>query len=110
MTTRNKLILAIERSEAAYSYYIESPLFFKAQRIYNANRQVYYLLESYIFEEEQEKEAIFQYLFHLDDWFGKFQYEITIRRPKPEDNFLFECTLGAIEFPKSFVSILKRKV
>ncbi|WP_290628654.1 hypothetical protein [Altibacter sp.] len=100
--------MAVDRSETAYGYYLVDRSFFKAQRIYSANLMVYGLLESYMFEAPHEKEHIFQYLFHLDDWFGRFDFEVSSRNPAPEDHFVFERIEGAIAYPKDFVSNLKR--
>ena len=108
MIIKNKLLLAIERSETAYNLYLEDRVFFKAQRIYSANLLVYDLLESYMFEVPHDKEYLVQYLFHLDDWFGRFEFEVAQKNPHPGDRFVFERTKGSIEYPKGFVSNLKK--
>lgn len=108
MTAKFKIIRAIKRSEKAYELYFSNRLYFQALRIYKANRIVYSLLESFIYEcEESKLDQVFLYLFHLEDWFASFEL---LERDKPafEDPFVFSRFEGSPSFPGDFIeNILK---
>lgn len=108
MKLKNKLKRAIERSNAAYLAYSEQKKYFMACRIYNANIQLYDFLESYLYEEDvlDEKE-VFEYLFHLEDWFNQFDATVEKQQPQLEDRFVFERLDGSYAYPTSFLDNLK---
>lgn len=104
-----ELMRAIRRSERAYALYVEKKLFFQALRIYKANRKVYALLEKFMFEcEEQYLPEIFQYLFHLEDWFESFHAAQGIQ-PALDDLFVFKSLPGTPKYPSDFkANVLKK--
>src|SRR5690606_8973239 len=105
------LQIAIGRSQAAYNLYVPEKKYFQALRIKSANLNVYEILEVYLYEcEENEKEAIQQYIFHLEDWFNQFE-ELERTGPELESEFVFERLKNSPEFPKTFVNkILLKKL
>jgi hypothetical protein len=111
ISTITKLQIAIGRSQAAYNLYVPEKKYFQALRIKSANLNVYEILEVYLYEcEENEKEAIQQYIFHLEDWFNQFE-ELERTGPELESEFVFERLKNSPEFPKTFVNkILLKKL
>ncbi len=111
ISTITKLQIAIRRSQAAYNLYVPEKKYFQALRIKSANLNVYEILEVYLYEcEENEKEAIQQYIFHLEDWFSQFE-ELEKAEPDLESEFVFERFKNSPEFPKTFVNkILLKKL
>jgi hypothetical protein len=107
---KKKLQRVIERSENAYEAYRKQQLYFQAIRIYQANIQLYGLLEDYLLEcEDTEQEAVCEYLFHLEDWMNQFKaYEE--KNPAYTSSFIFDRWEGAIAFPKQFVEKLKSEI
>ena len=109
MKTKNKLIIAIERSQAAYQNYGLDKKYIQALRIYNANQEVYKLLQKLLYQSKTNKEEIFNYLFHLEDWFATFESAVESGQPQLGDFFAFERISGSIAYPKEFYSNLKKK-
>ncbi|OAD89991.1 hypothetical protein A7A78_08330 [Aequorivita soesokkakensis] len=111
ISTITKLQIAIGRSQAAYNLYVPEKKYFQALRIKSANLNVYEILEVYLYEcEENEKKAIQQYIFHLEDWFNQFE-ELERTGPELESEFVFERLKNSPEFPKTFVNkILLKKL
>lgn len=111
ISTVTKLQIAIGRSQAAYNLYVPEKKYFQALRIKSANLNVYEILEVYLYEcEENEKESIQQYIFHLEDWFNQFE-ELERTGPELESEFVFERLKNSPEFPKKFVNkILLKKL
>ncbi|AZA85006.1 hypothetical protein C1637_22260 [Chryseobacterium lactis] len=104
MTINNKLLRALDRSEKAYALYLHNKKYFQALRIYNANKNIYELLNEYIYTcEEKDTPLVIEYIFHLEDWFNQFETEESTNLA---DVFVFHRLEGAISFPKNFKNIL----
>lgn len=99
------LRLNIERSQIAYEFYKTDCKFFKALRIYRANKFIYNILQE--IDLEQHQNLIFDYIFHLDDWFNQFDEVKNNNNPKLKDVFKFERMEGMIPFPKNFLIFLE---
>lgn len=109
MNLKNKLARAIQRSEKAYLLYIKNKRFFQALRIYKANLKVYALLEEFVFEcEEQYLDQVYEYLFHLEDWFESFN-AAQIAEPALNDVFVFENLPNSPRFPSNFSEDVLKK-
>lgn len=108
MTFKEKIKRSIKRSEKAYELYLEDRVYFRALRIYNANKIVYLLLEEFIYQcEDVDLDQLFFYLFHLEDWFESFEYS-RISEPALNDPFIFERLSGSPAFPVDFIeNVLK---
>lgn len=108
MTIEDKLIRAIRRSEKAYLLYREDKLFFQALRIFKANLRVYTLLEEFMFQcKEQYLDQVYNYLFHLEDWFESFD-AAQAEEPGLHDLFAFESLPNSPRFPSKFIeTVLK---
>ncbi|WP_374449210.1 hypothetical protein [Cloacibacterium normanense] len=106
MNKKQLLIRAIKRSEAAYEIYVVRKKYHQALHIFRANEAIYQLLASYLEDcEEQELQTIFQYIFHLEDWFSQFS-ELQATSPKLEDTFVFNKLQDGIPYPKDLLSKL----
>jgi len=105
MTIINKLLRALERSEKAYSLYLQDKKYFQALRIFNANKIIYELLNEYIFicDKDNVSETI-EYIFHLEDWFNQFESE---KSHGLYSVFVFQRLEGSIAFPKKFKNSLQ---
>lgn len=102
---REKLKRAIQRSENAYQYYLDSKKYFQALRILKANQIIYELLNEFIYScKDEELEAVETYIFHLEDWMHQFQREQEGKNLA--DSFVFERLEGGIPFPKKIKEIL----
>lgn len=100
---KSKLLRAIQRSEFAYSAYIENKKYFQALRIYKANKIIYDLLEEYLLLcDEKDIELVCNYLFHLEDWFNQFDEKSKGINMELSSKFVFERLNYAIPFPKDF--------
>lgn len=109
MNIEEKLIIAIQRSESAYQNYKIEKLYCQASRIFNANKEVYCLLQSYIYEEGIiEIESVFNFIFHLEDWFLQFEAIKDKNQPQLEDIFVFERLKVSFIYPKQFIHQLKQ--
>ncbi len=109
ISTINKLQTAIERSQAAYNFYVSEKKYFQALRIKSANLNVYEILEAYLYEcDEDEKDAVQKYIFHLEDWFNQFE-ELERVGPELESEFVFERFKNSPEYPKIFVNKILSK-
>lgn len=110
MNSIKKLIRAIERSELAYQLYQKEKKYFQAIRIYNSNKLIYSILESILIEENGlDKNMIVKFIFHLDDWFSKFNETLESRSFLLNEKFVFERIEGMFPFPKDFVLMLKNQ-
>lgn len=109
MKVKNKLFRAINRSQKAYSLYMEDKLFYQALRIYKSNLVVYDLLEEFALEcEEASLDEVFTYIFHLEDWFESFHFAET-KMPALEDSFVFDRLSKSPPYPFDFVENLLKK-
>ena len=109
MKTKNKLLIAIERSQAAYQNYGLDKKYIQALRIYNANQEVYKLLQKFLYQPKTNREEVFDYLFHLEDWFATFESTVASGQPELGDVFAFVRISGSMAYPKEFYSNLKKK-
>ncbi len=99
---------SIIRSEMAYELYLKEKLFFKANRIYLANKTVYAALQEYIkICDLGELQGILEYTYHLEDWFMQFEYE-RMKIESPNTVFSFKSWTGSISFPKLVIEKLKQ--
>ncbi|NBC57066.1 MAG: hypothetical protein GVY05_02110 [Bacteroidetes bacterium] len=107
MNKKLQLERAILRSEAAYALYISQKKYHQALHIYKANLRVYELLLEYAeFCSSSNLNLVFEYIFHLEDWFVQFknqEKEVT----SLEDLFVFSRLLNGIPYPKTFKQLLK---
>ena len=108
MFNNNLLKHNIERSQKAYELYRIHSNYHHALHIYHANQVIYNALNNLISNELVEKkyrDDIYNYLFHLEDWFLQFHcYENTIN--DPEDRFVFSALEYSIPFPLDFIRSL----
>ena len=107
MKTKNKLLIAIERSQTAYQNYGLDKKYIQALRIYNANQEVYKLLHKLMYQSNTNLEDVFDYLFHLEDWFATFENTVENLQPQLGDVFAFERIAGSMSYPKEFYNNLK---
>lgn len=97
----------ILRSQRAYELYKENGKFLCAVRIYKSNKRIYQLLESFLtICDEDIKNDVINYIFHLDDWVEQFECERELLKPKLADNFVFERHEFSIPYPGDFLEKL----
>lgn len=107
MIDEQQLLRAIMRSESAYEYYIENKRYHQALRIYEANQTLYGFLCMYSLDcSEEILDVVFDYIFHLEDWFAQFK-RLKKTNPGLEDAFVFEKLEHSISYPKEFKQFLK---
>lgn len=107
MTLKNKILRSIQRSTAAYELYKEDKMYYQALRIFKANQMVYELLNEFALVcEESIANDVHHYIFHLEDWFEKFNHSVTSSL-QLEDVFAFERLKNSIAFPSDFVNKLE---
>lgn len=108
MTNRNKLLKSIERTQFAYKLYLKNKKYIQANRLYNANKEIYNLLQEFLYEcKPEESEVVCQYIFHLEDWFLQFDSaKETIQ--KLDESFVFLRLDGGIPFPVEILEILRK--
>lgn len=107
MIDEQQLLRAILRSESAYDYSIKHKRFHQALRIYEANQTLYEFLCMYSLEcGEEILDVVFDYIFHLEDWFAQFE-NLKMTNPGLEDIFVFEKLEHGISYPKEFKQLLK---
>lgn len=106
MTPEKKLIRALQRSSNAYELYKEDKMYFQALRIFKANKKMYDLLIEYSFLcEESILKEVYNYIFHLEDWFEQFE-QFATETVQLEDVFVFERLKNSIPFPSDFTNKL----
>lgn len=106
---KQKLLIAIKRSNKAYTYYLKDKKYYQAKRIYKANEIVYNLLGEYIFiADKSHHDDIIDYIFHLEDWFEQFvAHEKLLNDSLNLDScFSFIRKEESPSFPKQFVDEL----
>ena len=102
----HKLVVAIERSQLAYSLYLTKKYYYQALRIHKANKEIYTLLTAYQYIcSKATRESVFQYLFHLEDWFLQFEI-LKASNADATDIFVFERFQDSPSFPEKFVRLL----
>lgn len=104
------LINNIARSEAAYHIYSEHPNYHHALHIFHANEKVYTCLNNLLEREVMTKERstkVFDYLFHLEDWFLQFT---TLEKEVEsiEDSFSFDSLKNSIPYPSNFLESIRK--
>jgi len=103
---KKKLKRAIDPSQTAYKLYLVDKKYYQALRIRKANKNVYELLEFFLYEcGEDEVEIVQNYLFHLEDWFNQFESECI--GVGLNDDFVFTRLERGIPFPKEFKNYLQ---
>lgn len=109
MTSKEKLIIAIERSQTAYAFYKEDKMYYQALRIFSANQVVYKILEEFLLSRQSNlREEILLYIFHLEDWINNFETTVNLQKPALEDHFVFNRLKNSFEFPSHFLNTLKK--
>lgn len=94
----------ILRSQRAYELYKENRKFLCALRIYKSNKRIYQLLEKLLCTLDEEiKNDVINYIFHLEDWFEQFECERELKKPKLADDFVFERYEFSIPYPIDFL-------
>jgi len=107
MIKETEILRAIMRSESAYAYYIDQKRYHQALRIYRANKMLYNLLSMYSSNcSEELLQPVFDYIFHLEDWFEQFK-SLKKSNPGLEDTFVFEKLEYGISYPKDFKQLIK---
>ena len=101
----NALINNIKRSEAAYKVYQQGLTYHQALHIFHANKKIYdelnCLLENNNIDSNMSKK-IFNYIFHLEDWFLQFsKSEEDVE--SIEDRFSFISLKYSVPYPASFL-------
>ena len=109
MMSKNTLLINnIKRSELAYCNYKLHPNYHHALRIYYANKKIYKQLNRLLEVDSLDEKYlidIFNYLFHLEDWF--FQFNLLENKTiQPQDEFIFEPFIYSISYPKNFMELL----
>ncbi|MFA5619188.1 MAG: hypothetical protein WDA08_02640 [Weeksellaceae bacterium] len=106
MIIKENLKRAILRSELAYEHYKSDKLYFQALRIFSANQEVYKNLVEYSQTcNEEELQDVFNYIFHLEDWFNQFENEML--HVELNEVFVFERLEKGIAYPNEFIKKLK---
>ena len=107
MNETHALIFHIERSQLAYSLYVKEKKLFQALRIYKANKEIYALLTrcAYLWN-DSIRSRIFEYLFHLEDWFEQFDNLRNSCSFNLDDEFVFNKLPGSISYPSAIIDII----
>ena len=106
---KEKLLIAIKRSNKAYTYYLKNKKYYQAKRIYKANEIVYNLLGEYLFiADKSYHDDIIDYIFHLEDWFEQFSVHENLLKDSLnlDSHFSFIRKEESPSFPKQFVDEL----
>jgi hypothetical protein len=109
MNEKLTLIFHIERSQLAYSLYVKEKRFFQALRIYKANKEIYSLLNrcAYLWN-DSIRSTIFEYLFHLEDWFEQFDNLRSSRSFNLDDEFVFGRLSSSIPYPSAIIDVISK--
>jgi hypothetical protein len=104
MNIEKKIIRSIHRSTSAYNLYKEDKMYYQAQRIFSANKKIYKLLVQYSYDcDEAILKEVYNYIFHLDDWFNQF-HKHTDKPIELEAEFVFDRLKNSIPFPSDFIN------
>lgn len=108
MSNHLRLINNIKRAEASYRDYCEAPNYHHAMHIFYANKEVYDLLNLLLEKPEflNYLDDIFNYIFHLEDWFLQFKL-LEKDIIDLEQEFKFMPLNAAIPYPKKFLRMLE---
>lgn len=110
MNLNEDLKRSILRSQKAYQLYLENKRYHQALRIFKANEIVYRLLQEFLFDcDESLLEEVFNYIFHLEDWFESFKF-LEKAGHSLEDTFVFPRLDDSPGFPRYFIEnvLIKR--
>lgn len=110
MADYTALINNIKRSEAAYRIYSKHPNYHHALHIFHANKKVYTCLNDLLELEVMNKEVsikVFDYLFHLEDWFLQFS-ALEKKVENIEDRFSFDSLKNSIPYPSNFLESIRK--
>lgn len=102
----NALINNIERSEEAYRVYKKGLTYHQALHIFYANKNVYKELNALLNDYDIDKDLgqkIFDYLFHLEDWFLQF-LNLEMEISCIEEEFRFPSLRYSIPYPSNFLN------
>lgn len=100
----------IKRSELAYRFYCENKKYHHALHIFYANKIIYDELNNLLQEnglDESVLESIFNYLFHLEDWFLQFSI-LEEGIEDPQHVFSFLPLEDSIPYPTEFLEAIKK--
>lgn len=102
------LINNINRAEASYKIYCKIPNYHHAMHILHANEKIYSCLNLLLEDPKhlEHREEIFNYLFHLEDWFLQFR-SLEKGITDLEQEFKFMPLENAIAYPKCFLRTLE---
>lgn len=104
------LINNIKRSEVAYALYRRHSNYHHALHIFHANKKVYDCLNKVIEVNHSNEEffiKIYNYLFHLEDWF--LQFSILEKNViNIEDDFSFPSLKNSIPYPSDFLENIEK--
>jgi len=104
MILEKKIIREIQRSTNAYELYKEDKMYYQALRIFSANKKIYKLLVQYSYDcEEAILKDVYNYIFHLEDWFNQF-HKYADKPIELEAEFVFERLKNSIPFPSDFIN------
>ena len=108
MSNLNLVKNNIERSQKAYDLYKTYPNYHHALHIFNANKVIYEELNKLLASDKLSysfRNQIYNYIFHLEDWFLQFGlYEKHVEGL--EEEFIFEPFKHSIPFPTNFIKDL----
>lgn len=104
MNIEKKIIRSIHRSTSAYNLYKEDKMYYQALRIFSANKKTYKLLIQYSYLcDETILEDVYNYIFHLEDWFQQFN-KYAKNDIGLEEVFVFDRLKNSIPFPSYFIN------
>ena len=108
--TKRKIMIAIDRANAAYKLYIDEKKYLQAKRVYKSNKVLYNLLQDCMYDKcITDYESYFSFLFHLEDWFEQFKaHELELEKTLNLNSvFIFDRYKNSPEFPKNFLNTIK---
>lgn len=108
MSKYTALINNIQRSQLAYELYSKCPNYHHAMHIFRANEKVYDCLNNLLQLDtinSQMSKKVFNYLFHLEDWFLQFSI-MEEQVENIEGKFSFDPLQNNIAYPSDFLESL----
>ncbi|WP_408049356.1 hypothetical protein [Tenacibaculum halocynthiae] len=108
METIKRILILNKRSQYAYEEYLNQKKYYQAKRIYSSNKEIISLLKELQFSCDSELiEDVFQYIFHLEDWFLQF-HEEEKKITNIESSFIFDRLENSFNFPLDFYKKIKK--
>lgn len=95
--------IQIARTQSTYEIYKANPIYINANRIYKANRYLYKLTESLIFDVPNLAEEIVKLIWHLDDWILLYEKKVSKDKPNINDVFIFDTNDNYMRYPKEII-------